>query len=59
MKEQEQTQKLNSKDHRSGDKIISGAKKVWNVVKWPLGIIAAAFISTKIPHGGDDDDKTV
>lgn len=37
MKEQEQNQKLNNKDHSLGDKIISGAKKVWKRRKMATG----------------------
>lgn len=55
MKEQEQNQKLNNKDHSLGDKIISGAKKVWKVAKWPLGIAVGLFINSKLLHDGNND----
>lgn len=47
-------QKLNSKDHNLEDKVISGAKMVWNVVKWPLVAVVGAVIKSKLPH---DDNK--
>lgn len=55
MKEQEQNQKLNSKDHSVGDKIISVSKMAWKVVKWPLGIAVGVFIKSKLPHDGNND----
>lgn len=43
-------QKLNNNDHNLGDKIISGTKIVWNVVKWPLVVVVGAIVKSKLPH---------